>query len=484
MPTTTTAPKPYTIAIVGGGIAGLALAIGFHRQGIPFHIYESAHAFGEIGAGVAFGPNSVRAMQLLDPRVRDGFEKIAARSYDPRVRETFMRFRLGCEWRGEKGGESKGEVDGVGGRGGDGEEMVDGEGKENGKEGVWKEGYSIAHIKFTGANLEVGQGAVHRARFLDELVKLVPEGNVSFNHRVVAIDDLGSEGVKLHFAHGETATTDAVVGCDGVKSRVRPILLGEDNPAAHPSFTGKYAYRGLIPMDKAAALLGDELARNNTIYSGYHGHVLAVPIESGKTMNVVAFRTKQDGKWEDEKWVLPMGKEEIRKDFEGWGQNVKDIVNLMEKPDVWALFDHPPAETYFKGRVCLLGDAAHASTPHQGAGAGMALEDAFVLSNVLAQVDDANSLEKAFRAYDETRRLRTQKLVTTSREAGEMYDLEGAGIGDDLETFGANMNVRMNWIWDENLEEELEGAKDILARGLQGDDVNGAKANWLPVVGN
>ena len=479
---TTTAPKSYTIAIVGGGIAGLALAIGFHRQGIPFHIYESAHAFGEIGAGVAFGPNSLRAMQLLDPRVREGFEKIATRNSDQKVMETFMRYRLGCEWRGER----EGAVDGVGERG-EVEAKVDGEGKEgegNESERAWKVGHNIAHIKFTGANLEVGQGAVHRARFLDELVALVPEGNVSFNHRVVAIDDLGSEGVRLHFQHGETATADAVVGCDGVKSRVRPILLGEDNPAAHPSFTGKYAYRGLIPMDKAAALLGDDLARNAMIYDGYHGHVLTVPIENGKTMNVVAFKRKQDGKWEDENWVLPMEKEEMRKDFEGWGQNVKDIVNLMEKPDVWALFDQPSAETYFKGRICLLGDAAHASTPHQGAGAGMALEDALVLSHLLGQVDDGNNLEKAFQAYDETRRLRTQKLVTTSREAGEMYDLEGAGIGDDLDKFRANMNVRMNWIWDEDLEEELGNARNILARGLPGEDVNGAKADWLPVVAN
>lgn len=468
MPTT---PKPYTIAIVGGGIAGLALAIGFHRQGIPFHIYEAAHAFGEIGAGVAFGPNSLRAMELLDPKVREGFEKIATRNSDQQVKNTFMRFRLGCEWRGEQERGSKGEVDGVGER--------EGKGDERG----WKVGYEIADVEFTGANAEVGQGAVHRARFLDELVALVPEGNVSFHHRVVAIDDLGSEGVRLNFEHGETATVDAVVGCDGVKSRVRPILLGEDNPAAQPVFTGKYAYRGLIPMDKAAALLGDNLARNNTIYSGYHGHLLTVPIEKGKTMNVVAFRTKQDGKWEDERWVLPMEKEHMRRDFEGWGENVKDIVNLMEKPDVWALFNHPPAETYYKGRVCLLGDAAHASTPHQGAGAGMALEDAFVLSHVLGQVDDGSSLEKAFQAYDETRRLRTQRLVKTSREAGELYDLEGAGIGDDLAKFRANMDVRMNWIWDENLEEELGHAKDILARGLQGTDINGAKADWLPVLG-
>lgn len=80
-----------------------------------------------------------------------------------------------------------------------------------------------------------------------------------------------------------------------------------------------------------------------------------------------------------------MEKGPMEADFEHWGCSVRNILSLMEKPDVWALFDHPPARTYWKGRMCLLGDSAHASTPHQGAGAGMALEDAFVLSKLLGQ---------------------------------------------------------------------------------------------------
>ena len=73
---------------------------------------------------------------------------------------------------------------------------------------------------------------------------------------------------------------------------------------------------------------------------------------------VVAFSTKADGKWEDEQWVKPMRKEDMYKDFEGWVESAHEIVSLMQKPDVWALFDHAPAETYTKGRICLLGDSA------------------------------------------------------------------------------------------------------------------------------
>lgn len=89
---------------------------------------------------------------------------------------------------------------------------------------------------------------------------------------------------------------------------------------------------------------------------------MTFPIEKGNTMNVVAFATKQDGQWEGE-WVKPMDKEAMFADFSGWSDSVHKILTLMQKPDTWALFDHPPAPTYIKGRICLLGDAAHASTP-------------------------------------------------------------------------------------------------------------------------
>ena len=170
------------------------------------------------------------------------------------------------------------------------------------------------------------------------------------------------DGVRLHFADGGQAEASAAVGCDGVKSNLRIIVLGEDDSAAHPSFTGKYVYRGLIPMEKAVTLLGDEVARNSAQWLGNHGHVLTFPIEKAKTMNVVACRTKRDGKWNEDKWVLPMDRKELKPDFEKWGESVRNILSLMEKPGLWALFENPPAKTYYEGRTCLSGDAADSTS--------------------------------------------------------------------------------------------------------------------------
>ena len=234
-------------------------------------------------------------------------------------------------------------------------------------------------------------------------------------------------------------------------------------------------------MEKAVSAIGDDLARNSQMYLGRHGHILTFPIEKGATMNVVAFQTKADGKWEDERWVLPMKKEDMFSDFVGWGDKSQKILSvgfqpfflrckirtyssqLMEKPDVWALFDHPPAPTYFEGNLAILGDAAHASTPHQGAGAGQAIEDAFILSNLLGKIKSASGIEQAFFAYDAVRRPRSQKVVTTSREAGALYEFEDEELGYDLEMIKQRLESRYNWIWDEDLPRQLRKAEETMA---------------------
>ncbi len=134
----------------------------------------------------------------------------------------------------------------------------------------------------------------------------------------------------------------------------------------------------------------------------------------------------------------------------------------MEKPDIWALFDHPPAPTYFKGRLALLGDAAHASTPHQGAGAGQAIEDAFILSNLFGKVDSVNEIKYAFHAYDAVRRPRSQKVVVTSREAAAIYEFEDEKLGTDLDLIRRTLETRCNWIWNEDLYQQLKTAQGIM----------------------
>ena len=135
----------------------------------------------------------------------------------------------------------------------------------------------------------------------------------------------------------------------------------------------------------------------------------------------------------------------------------------MVDPDMWALFDMLPAPTYSAGNVVLLGDAAHASTPHQGAGAGQALEDAFILSVLLGdeKTQTAGDIPAAFQAYDAVRRPRSQKVVSTSRAAGATYAMHGQAL-DNLEMIGEELLQRYKWIWAEDMNVQAERARCLL----------------------
>ncbi|KAK9310993.1 hypothetical protein V1524DRAFT_121512 [Lipomyces starkeyi] len=289
------------------------------------------------------------------------------------------------------------------------------------------------------------------------MVKMIPDSIVHFRKRVVKVEEVENK-MLIHFQDGTADTADVIVGADGVKSHVRTYIA----PEVAPAFSQKYAYRGLIPMEKAVDALGDELARNSQMYLGPHGHVLTFPISHGKTMNVVAFRSKD--KWEDWNWVVNATREDMISDFDGWGKPVCEIVKMMEKPDIWALYDLPPVPSYYRSRVCIIGDAAHATTPHQGAGAGQALEDAFVLSRLLgdARVTTADDVVKAFKAFDAVRRERSQKVVTTSRECGMLYDFEVPGVEGNTDLIKKNLVKRWEWVWFEDLDAEVAHAQALL----------------------
>jgi salicylate hydroxylase len=242
---TQSSTKSFNIAVVGGGIGGLVLTLSLLSQRIPVTLYEAARKFGEIGAGVSFGPNAARAMKLISPHIYEAFEARATRNQSEEKSSVWFDFRYGEDCGGKR------EV-----------------------------GETIASL-----NCEGGQASVHRAHFLDELVKLLPDGIAKFGHRVTDFIDEGEDGIVVHFQDGNKARHDAVVGCDGIKSRIRSSLLGDTHPAARAVYSGKYAYRGLIPMAKAKELLGDTLAGNGQMYFGRHGHILTFAIEKGKTMN-------------------------------------------------------------------------------------------------------------------------------------------------------------------------------------------------------
>lgn len=177
---------------------------------------------------------------------------------------------------------------------------------------------------------------------------------------------------------------------------------------------------------------------------------------------MVAFSSRPT--WDEPEWVVRTSREDLLADYKHWTPTIRAVMGSLQKPDIWALFDHAPASTYYSAKplICLVGDAAHASTPHQGAGAGMGVEDAYVISELLARCNTKDEFQKAFHAYDEVRRPRSQKLVKTSREAGMLWEMEGDGVGDNLETLKQNAVTRMNWIWDHNILEDMARATEIM----------------------
>lgn len=151
-------------------------------------------------------------------------------------------------------------------------------------------------------------------------------------------------------------------------------------------------------------------------------------------------------------------------DYKHWSTPIRTLMANLQSPDVWALFDHLPATTYYskKPLICLVGDAAHASTPHQGAGAGMCIEDVYILSQLLSQCSSKSDLEKAFDAYDVVRRPRSQQLVRTSKEAGALWDFEAPGVSDDVKELERNALHRMKWIWDFDISTDMEKARMMM----------------------
>jgi salicylate hydroxylase len=185
-----------------------------------------------------------------------------------------------------------------------------------------------SHIISPKLTASEGHSTAHRAHFVEELIKLVPSNVTEFGKRLTDISrDEHRRKTIMKFADGSTSEADAVIGCDGIKSICRDFVLGKNNPLSQPTFTGKHAYRGLIPMEKAIAAIGEEKAQNRFMFLGKGGHVLTFPVANGKVMNVVAFSTTKSGTWEGE-WIKRMEREDMQADFHGFGEECQKIFSV------------------------------------------------------------------------------------------------------------------------------------------------------------
>lgn len=418
-------PERLSIGIVGGGIGGVAFAVALSRDPrLDVQLFEAAPHFSEIGAGVSFGPNAVRAIQLLG--LEQSYRRIADSSPAPYDDVWF-------EWR------------------------------------RWHDDAYLTASLAPGC----GQSSVHRADFLDAIVANLPEGIAQFGKRCIAVQQ-DAEGVEVAFEDGSQHRCDILIGFDGIKSAVREhVLPPEHYGEFNPFWSGTYAYRGMIPtgqLEEAMAAKGADkrLALVPQMYLGPDRHILTFPVKQSELINVVAFITDRATATptlaEGEAWVQPVSQEEMLGVFEGWSAGSQAILECIPEPTRWALHELPELPRYHRDRVLIVGDAAHAMVPHQGAGAGQALEDAYVLASLLTdQACTRHNVQQALSAFEAVRHERTCKVQRTSHEAGDLYEYSAPGIGDDEGKVASELETRFDWLWNHDPQDDVLAAKVRLA---------------------
>lgn len=354
------------IAIVGGGIGGLAAALGLLRTGHDVQVFEQAEALREVGAGIQISPNASRILH------RWGLAAVLAhQGVRPRA------------WHQRR----------------------------------WDDGRTLLRSEL-GDAVERAFGApyyhFHRADLLRALLDRLPPERLHAGRRLTAAVE--REGrVELRFADGGSATADLLVGADGIHSTVRTHLFG----AERPSFTGCIAYRGLVP---AAALADLDIPVETFVWLGPGSHFVHYYVRGGALLNFVAVIERE--RWILESWTERGTVTDALAAFEGWHPQVRRILAAVPETFVWGLFDRPPMTAWSVGRITLLGDACHAMLPFMAQGAAQAIEDGAALAACLAGAD-AEAVPAALRRYQELRLPRTagiQGLSTRNKTRFHLPD--------------------------------------------------------------
>ncbi|WP_326569366.1 FAD-dependent monooxygenase [Amycolatopsis rhabdoformis] len=383
------------IAVVGGGIGGLAAAAFLARAGLACTVYEQAAALGEVGAGLVASPNLVRLLRRLGV-----LPEFLARA---------VAIDVGWEFR----------------------RWADG--------GVLSaENLAEACERLYGERTYT----VHRADLLSVVQAAVPPAAIRLGAKCVGVE-AADDGAVLSFADGTTTTADVVIGADGVHSTVRGALLGP-SPA---TFSGLCAFRALVPAADAPAFA---LRNAHTLWLGPDHHLVHYPISAGKLVNIVAFAPA--GEDVVESWSATASHAQFAAEFEGWDPRLRELIAAAGTPGRWALLDRAPLARWSHGPVTLLGDAAHPMFPFFAQGAAQAVEDAAALAVCLAT--DATDPARALRRYESARRERTARLQTVSHERAHLNHLpDGPGQqARDAALSGQDPLAANAWIYGHDAE--------------------------------
>lgn len=380
------------VAIAGAGLGGLTAAIALRQRGIEVDVYEAAARIEETGAGLTLGLGAQHVFRAL------GVQGAVAARACPAGNLPFLHYRSGEILLGA--------LDTGDGRGDDGEANI------------------VRHIY--RADLQ--------KVLLAELERL--GGRSHTGHRLERYENSGP-GVTAWFANGAVTSADALIGADGVRSAVRAQML----PGDAPRFTGHVAYRFLVPMERARRFMG--LGRS-AIFIGPRRTFNRYSMAQGRIVNGAALvETVEEV---PEGWSTPAPREELRNAFAGWHADVTGLIEQAGDIIKWGLYDRAPLGSWSDGRVTLLGDAAHAMLPFLGMGAAMAIEDGYVLAQMLARHGD---IARAFAEYEQRRIPRTAEVHRASKVQGEITQSIDP---DDFALAGAPVNNRALMEFDPTAE--------------------------------
>jgi len=380
-------PSSCKLAIVGGGLAGVATAQALKTFGITAEVFEAAPALGEIGAAVNVAPNASRALIAIGL----GEQIAAVGNQSPGIYTRNMQTGEFLEFNDRRK---------------------------------------------TSARVGAPYYTFHRADLLNALASGLDQRVVHLGHRLIAVEER-SDGVGLAFENGVKVEAEHVIGADGVRSVLRHALYGQDNP----TYTGQMVWRALL---NGSDVPGEVLEPTGHIqWVGPGRHLLAYYIRGDKLVNIV---TQQDtDQWVEEGWSTRGDPDEMRASFPNSEPRLEKLLSLVTQCSKWGLFTRPLTENWGRGRIQLIGDAAHAMLPNAGQGACQAFEDAYVLARWLAACADP---VEAFANFRRVRIPRVQGVQRLSLANARFKHLRDSAAQKEMITAGTgSVHGSSDWVW-------------------------------------
>lgn len=378
------------VAVIGAGIGGLTLATSLLQQSISVQVFEQDAELREIGAGVAIGGNATRLLERL------GVDLARVANMPPAV-----EFRC---WR-------------------DGELL-------------WSHPIGEWYRQDVGAPMLT----LHRATLQRLLAAAVPSDCIRLNHRLAGLSDEPA-GVRVRFENGEDVVATVVVGADGIQSTARRYVCGDVAPA----HSGEIGFRGVIPVNKSQELPTPAALH---IWCGPGTHAVYYGLDGGELVNLLAvYKPHRLPAWTESSNRISATPDQalgILEEYR-WDRRILDLVrNIEGDTSFWALVELPRLSRWSRGRVLLLGDAAHAPLPHQGQGAGLAIEDAYALGALLSK-RGPEDYAPVFEAFEHLRKRRAWTVQAYSRAAGRAYQVVGEAAAR-RDANWSSLPQRIGWI--------------------------------------